>query len=62
MEALVKAEGDQFQQELDADKAEGVAFGVQGTPGFIIGTQRIDGAVPYAQIKVAVEAAIKSKQ
>ncbi len=57
--ALVKANGAEYQNEMDADKVEGTDFGVSGTPGFIIGKQRIDGAVPYAQIKAAIEAALK---
>lgn len=55
---LVKSNGAAYQKEIDADKAEGSAFGVNGTPGFIIGKQRIDGAVPYAQIKAAIETAL----
>jgi protein-disulfide isomerase len=31
-------------------------MGVQGTPGFIIGTTLIPGAVGYAQFKAAIDA------
>ncbi len=58
---LVNTNGATYQKAMDADKAEGSAFGVTGTPGFIIGKQRIDGAVPYTQIKSAVEAALAGK-
>lgn len=50
-EALVK--------EVQAETAEGSSFGVNGTPGFIIGKQKIDGAVPVAQFIAAIEAALK---
>lgn len=36
----------EYQQEQDADKAEGSQFGISGTPGFVIGQQRIQGAQP----------------
>lgn len=58
---LVKANGASYQKEMDADKTEGSEFGVSGTPSFIIGKQRIDGAVPYAQIKASIEAALANK-
>ena len=35
----------QYKDELDADKAAGTAAGVQGTPGFVIGTLDSDGNV-----------------
>jgi protein-disulfide isomerase len=55
---LVKTNGTEYQNEIDADKAEGASFGIQGTPAMVIGTQRVDGAVPYAQIKSAIDAAL----
>lgn len=61
VEQLVKTNGSAYQKEMDADKAEGTDFGVSGTPGFIIGKQRIDGAVPYAQIKAAIDTALAGK-
>ena len=36
----------EYQKEQDTDKAEGARFGINGTPGFIIGTQVISGAQP----------------
>jgi len=57
--ALVVQKKDAYQKELDADKAEGSAFGIQGTPSFIIGTTLIPGAVPYTQISAALDAQIK---
>lgn len=53
---LVKTRGTEYQKLMDADKAEGSAMGINGTPGFIIGKQLISGAVPYEQLKAAIDA------
>ncbi len=54
--ALVASKGSEYQKAMDADKAEGSAFGINGTPGFIIGKQLVSGAQPYAQLKAAIDA------
>jgi len=36
-----------YQAAITADQAEGVAFGIKGTPGSIIGTTLVSGAQPY---------------
>lgn len=48
-----------YQAEMDADKAEGTGFGITGTPSMIVGKEMVEGAQPYAQIKSAVEDALK---
>lgn len=48
-----------YQKEIDADKAEGAAMGISGTPGTIIGKQLISGAQPYAAFQAAIETALK---
>jgi len=48
-----------YDAAIQADTAEGAKFGVQGTPGFVIGTQSIDGAVPPAQFKSAIDSQLK---
>ena len=53
--SLVKSKGDEYQKEMDADRAEGTALGINGTPGSIIGKQLISGAVPYADFKAAID-------
>ncbi len=50
-----------YQKEMDADKAEGTAFGISGTPGFIIGKQLIEGAQPYAAIKQVIDLTLAGK-
>jgi protein-disulfide isomerase len=54
--ADVKANGAAYQAAADADKAEGQKQGVSATPSFIIGTQLIQGAYPYATFQQALDA------
>lgn len=53
----IKANGAAYQAATDASRAEGAKFGVQATPSFIIGTQLIQGAYPFATFKAAIETA-----
>lgn len=57
--AQVKSKKIAYQKMLDDDKAEAAKFGINGTPGFILGTQTIAGAVPYEQFQTAIEALLK---
>ncbi|MFA6519757.1 MAG: thioredoxin domain-containing protein [Candidatus Paceibacterota bacterium] len=57
--ADVKANTSAYQAEADADKAEAQKAGVNATPGFVIGTQAILGAYPYATFKTALDALLK---
>ena len=61
VEQLMTANATKYQKEMDADKAEGAAFGINGTPGFIIGKHRIDGAQPYAAIKQVIDLTLQGK-
>lgn len=56
---LVASKGNQYQQSIDADKAEATKFGVQGTPAAIIGTQLVTGAEPYAQFQTVIDSELK---
>ena len=42
-----------------ADKAEGTAMGISGTPGFVLGTQTISGAQPVTTFTAAIDALLK---
>ena len=55
---LVATKSAEYQKQMDADKTEGTAMGINGTPGAIIGKQLVSGAVPYAQYQTAIEAAL----
>lgn len=56
--SLVASKGDQYQKMMDEDKAEGGAFGVSGTPSFVIGKQLLVGAQPYSAIKQLIDLAL----
>lgn len=60
IKADVAANTATYTKEINADKQEGIADGIQGTPGTIVGTQSIDGAQPYANFKAAIDAALAS--
>jgi protein-disulfide isomerase len=58
---LSKKNAAEYQKEIDADKAEGATFGVQGTPGTIIGKNLISGAQPYAAVKQLIDLELQGK-
>ncbi len=56
---LMTSKASEYQKLIDADKAEGTSFGIQGTPGTIVGNQMISGAQPYATVKAAIDSQLK---
>ncbi len=48
-----------YQKTIDADKQEGIKFGVRGTPGFIVGKQLIPGVVGYSEFAELIDAELK---
>lgn len=56
--SLIDSKKAEYQKAIDADKAEGNSFGVNGTPGAIIGKTFINGAQPYSAVKAAIEKAL----
>jgi protein-disulfide isomerase len=48
-----------YKVMIDADKTEAQKVGVNATPSFVIGTQLIQGAYPYANFQTAIDAALK---
>ncbi len=46
---------EKFKEEIYADMAAGQGFGVNGTPGFIIGGEIISGAQPFSVFEAAIE-------
>lgn len=59
LKALVAKNKDKYTALITADREEGSAFGIQGTPGSITGTTLIDGARPPADFKAAIDAQLK---
>ncbi len=49
---------DKYASQVQKDLSEGEAAGVSGTPTFFINGKTIVGAVPYAQIKQVIDAAL----
>ncbi len=50
----------QYIQEENADKTEGAKFNINGTPGFVIGTQSIYGAQPTSVFTQMIDAELRS--
>jgi len=48
-----------YDAAMNVDKAEAQKVGVNATPSFVIGTQVIAGAYPYATFKTAIDALVK---
>ncbi|MES2668244.1 MAG: thioredoxin domain-containing protein [Patescibacteria group bacterium] len=46
----------EYQEAVDADRQEGVSFGINGTPGTIIGTTLVSGAQPFDAVKTLIDA------
>lgn len=49
----------EYQAAIDADRAEGQSYGINGTPGTIIGTTLVGGAQPFASVKSLIDAELK---
>ena len=49
----------EYQKTIDADKAEGGVFGINGTPGTIIGKTLISGAQPYVAVRQVIDQELK---
>lgn len=47
-----------YADKVAADIAEAESFGVDGTPGIFVGNEFFSGAVPYDQIREAIDAAL----
>lgn len=56
VEALTASKKAQYQAAIAADRAEGATFGINGTPGTLVGTKVLSGAVPYAQVAALLDA------
>ena len=46
----------EYQAAIDADRNEGQGFGINGTPGTVIGTTLLAGAQPFANVKALIDA------
>jgi len=57
--ADVKANKGAYDAEMESDKAEAQKAGIGATPSFVIGTQAIQGAYPYANFKAVIDPLLK---
>ena len=57
--ADVKANKAAYDAMMEADKAEAQKAGIGATPSFVIGTQVIQGAYPYANFKAVIDPLLK---
>lgn len=48
----------QFKSSIEADSKAAAKAGISGTPSFIVGGQVISGAMPFANFKTAIDAAL----
>ncbi len=55
VKANVAANREKYQSAIDADRAEGGKFGINGTPGFITGKTSIPGAAEIASFRSAID-------
>lgn len=56
VKALVGQKKDAYTKAIDASRQEGATLGIQGTPGFILGTQLIAGAQPLSNFSSSIDA------
>lgn len=54
--SLMNDKKSEYQAAIAADRAEGATFGINGTPGTIIGTSLLAGSRPYADISALIDA------
>jgi protein-disulfide isomerase len=51
----------QYDAAIQADRSEGAAMGVNGTPAILIGTTLLAGAQPYATVSGLIDAQLSGK-
>ncbi|MGE5541141.1 MAG: DsbA family protein [Bacillota bacterium] len=57
--ALMNQKKSQYDAAIAADRDEGQAMGVNGTPALIVGTTLLSGAQPYATVAPLIDAQLK---
>ena len=60
VEELMTSRAADYNKAMEADSAEGHAMGVGGTPSFLIGKKMIVGAVPYGELKAAIDGVLSA--
>jgi protein-disulfide isomerase len=57
--ALIAKNGTAYRAAIDADKQLGQQYGVNGTPGILVGNQKISGAASYATFTSKLDPQLK---
>lgn len=52
-------DGGEMAAKVNADLNEGTAAGVEGTPATFVNGRLVSGAVPYSELKAAIDAALR---
>ncbi len=61
VEQLMNSKSDIYQKIMDSDREEGSSFGINGTPGTIIGKNIVSGAQPYSVVKQLIDSELQIK-
>lgn len=61
LKTALKQNRQDYQKEIDEDRAEGARFGIGGTPGFIIGDRQIAGARSIQVFEQVIESLLEQK-
>jgi len=59
IKAQLASKKDSYDKAIQADREEGSAMGVNGTPGFVVGTTLISGAQPLSAFTTAIDPLLK---
>lgn len=59
IKAQIAAKKAQYDAAIAADQQEGASFGIQGTPGTIVGTKSVDGAQDPSVFTAAIDSQLK---
>jgi protein-disulfide isomerase len=57
--ADVKANEAAYTQQANANTAEAQQLGINATPSSIVGTQKLEGAYPFAKFQSVIDALLK---
>jgi protein-disulfide isomerase len=57
--SMIATNKTKYDAEIDADRAEGASYGIQGTPSVIVGTTLLQGAQTYQTVANLIDAQLK---
>lgn len=60
--ALMNKKSNEFRADISNDRTQGEAFGINGTPSFVIGTHLYQGALSYDAVSTAIDTQLKKVQ